>query len=384
MVLRKRLLKITALAVVILLLFQLVSRMLLCTAISTEMHIRGFYKEPENSLDVAVIGCSEVYADYSSPLVYKESGITSYGLCYEGAPGIMYASMIDTFLTRQDPQLFVIEINGFFYDETYMYEEGRIRRWTDNMDRDENWRKVIEEYVAPEDRLSFYVPLIKYHSGWTRWEELLSTWYHRYRMRSFEVSPMKCFGTHTISSTEMVTADVDNHPITDVGLVEFEKLLEHCNEIGLENVLFLWSPHYSPLEDRSRDEIVRMINEHGYDLLNCDEKLDDIGIDPDTDYYNSEHLNVFGNEKFSKYIADYIMDNYHIDTDHPEEIDRQWQECVEYTEDKFTILKECTLQSEDVAYSEYSNFDNDMKDFIRNFKEKLGLTETHDDLGGDG
>ena len=380
MVLRKRILKITAFMIVAMLLFMLVSRMLLCTAISTEMHIRGFYKEPENSLDVGVIGCSEVYADYSSPLVYDECGITSYGLAYEGAPGIMYSSMIDTFLERQDPQLLVVEINGFFYDETYMYEEGRIRRWTDNMDRGKIWKKTVDENVAPEDRMSFYMPIIKYHSGWTRWEELLSTWYHRARMRTFEVSPMKCFGTHTVSSTEIVTADVENHPITDVGLEEFEKLLEHCNDEGIENILFLWAPHYVPLEDRSRDEIARMISEHGYDFLNCDEKLDEIGIDPDTDYYNSEHLNIFGNEKFSKYMAHYMMDNYSIKTTHTEEVDKLWEECVEYSVDKYAILKERTLQNEDLVYSEYSNYDDKMRQFIENFKKTFHLTESHDDI----
>ncbi|MBP3268501.1 MAG: hypothetical protein J6M07_09335, partial [Ruminococcus sp.] len=171
-----------------------------------------------------------------------------------------------------------------------------------------------------------------------------------------------------------------NHPITDVGLEEFEKLLEHCNDEGIENILFLWAPHYVPLEDRSRDEIARMISEHGYDFLNCDEKLDEIGIDPDTDYYNSEHLNIFGNEKFSKYMAHYMMDNYSIKTTHTEEVDKLWEECVEYSVDKYAILKERTLQNEDLVYSEYSNYDDKMRQFIENFKKTFHLTESHDDI----
>ena len=66
----KRAVKLSALGIVMLLLFVLLSWVMQYTAISSETHVRNFYREPENSLDVAMIGCSEAYADFSPPIAY--------------------------------------------------------------------------------------------------------------------------------------------------------------------------------------------------------------------------------------------------------------------------------------------------------------------------
>ena len=42
--------------------------------------IEGFYKEPKNTIDVMMIGASEVYADYSATEAWKNYGYTSYSL----------------------------------------------------------------------------------------------------------------------------------------------------------------------------------------------------------------------------------------------------------------------------------------------------------------
>ena len=46
--------------------------------------IEGFYKEPKNTIDVMMIGASEVYADYSATEAWKNYGYTSYSLGVSG------------------------------------------------------------------------------------------------------------------------------------------------------------------------------------------------------------------------------------------------------------------------------------------------------------
>lgn len=48
--------------------------------------IEGFYKEPKDSIDVMMIGASEVYADYSATEAWKNYGYTSYSLGYPERP----------------------------------------------------------------------------------------------------------------------------------------------------------------------------------------------------------------------------------------------------------------------------------------------------------
>ena len=51
-----------------------------------QRHIRGFYLEPKNSLDVVLIGASELYTGYCAPRAWKTCGFTSYPLSVSSAP----------------------------------------------------------------------------------------------------------------------------------------------------------------------------------------------------------------------------------------------------------------------------------------------------------
>jgi len=80
--------------------------------------VRGFYSEPPHSLDVVVLGASEVYSGFSSAYAYDYSGLTSYIYSYGSNPGTLYLSQLREILARQNPQLIVIEINGFLQGAT--------------------------------------------------------------------------------------------------------------------------------------------------------------------------------------------------------------------------------------------------------------------------
>ena len=40
-------------------------------------HVHGFFLEPEDSLDVVLIGASQLYTGYSAPLAWQDYGFTS-------------------------------------------------------------------------------------------------------------------------------------------------------------------------------------------------------------------------------------------------------------------------------------------------------------------
>jgi len=53
------------------------------------------------------------------------------------------------------------------------------------------------------------------------------------------------------------------------------------------------------------------------------------------------------------------MENYDISTEHTEEINKLWDDCADYTEEAFSILKERTLANEDKVYSEFNDLSED-------------------------
>ena len=107
------------------------------------MHIRGFFLEPENSLDVALIGASELYTGFCSPMAWDMYGFTSYSLCYAGMLSTHYRPAVEEVLTRQNPKLFVIEINGFTCDDKYHDDLTKAHTFLDNIPRDSLRNKFI-------------------------------------------------------------------------------------------------------------------------------------------------------------------------------------------------------------------------------------------------
>ena len=68
--------KIPAFAIVLLLLMQIVSKAFIAIDSSDIENIYGFYSEPKNSLDMVMIGPSEVYTGYAPALAWEEYGLS--------------------------------------------------------------------------------------------------------------------------------------------------------------------------------------------------------------------------------------------------------------------------------------------------------------------
>ena len=76
----KRVFKLTAVGLAMMILYIFFADLMKFNNTNSELHVRNFYREPENTIDVGLIGASEMYADYSAPLAYQKYGFTSYNL----------------------------------------------------------------------------------------------------------------------------------------------------------------------------------------------------------------------------------------------------------------------------------------------------------------
>lgn len=352
---KKRAIKLAALGLVMFLIYMGLAFLLKRTSVPCEFHIRGFYREPEDTLDVALIGASELYADYSAPLAYRDYGFTSYNLCYESAPGCLYDSMLKEFLKTQDPQLVVFEVNGFFYNEERSHKEAGLRNWLDNVDHSEQWKSDIEEYVPEEERINYYFSFLKYHANWARPEGGIARLRKYAFMYKEDVSLMKSFGARTTSNSHVQPHRKKPVALTDYGRESLEELIACCKENGLENVLFIRTPHKQPLSEKTAKDLEEVITAAGYDFMNFDPLSDEMDITTERDYYNDDHLNVIGSRKFTSELGRYITEHYDLSTDHDSGTAARWEKCADYTENAFQVLEQRTLENEDILYNEFTD-----------------------------
>ena len=167
--------------------------------------------------------------------------------------------------------------------------------------------QAIDECVQG-DRLSYYVPLLKYHDNWRKPDLIRNSLSLQQQARDAGYSYTKPFLSISMFLTETDEIPVRQQSLDDFNEQSLRTFCETAKARGIKNVLFARFPHRTVIEnyDAVFAELEAVVHEYGYDFANFDTQMDAIGLDPLNDFANAEHLNIFGAEKFTPYLADYL------------------------------------------------------------------------------
>ena len=320
---------------------------LLCVANEKDaLGIYGFFKEPEDSLDVVLIGPSTIYTAFYSPLAYEKQGFTSYSLSSSTMTASLYKYAAQMAVEYQHPDLLVFDTWSFCYDA--QYDETSLRKFLDACPDSEIKKSAIREIVPEELRSSFEHPFQKYHSAWTRLGECIQVLRDKIEINRQGYSITKNYATtpDIVENRRRGNKHKDgDYHISEAGFEQLHKLLDYLKTSGVENVLFIRTPEmlfYEP--DDTYKQMVDTIREAGFDFVNLNSAVEDMHVNFDKDFYNTTHFNVFGTEKFTEFLSDYIMNRYGINTQHDEQIRNEWDLCASCDEHVLGRLKELTEQ----------------------------------------
>ena len=317
------------------------SSILLCVANEKDsVGVYGFYKEPKDSLDIILIGPSTVYTAFYSPLAYDEQGLTSYSISTSTMPASLYRYATEIALQDQHPQLLIYDTWGFCEED--QYNETSLRKFLDALPNSEIKERAIRELVPEELQSSFFYPFQKYHSSWERLGELVQVLRDKLDMNRQGYSITKNFATTPYQ--QPYGKPQGTYAPTEEGLVYLQELLDYLKETGIEHVLFIRSPEMAPFESAdSYHTMIDMIREDGYDFLNMNAAAQDMGLDPGQDFYNFTHLNIFGVEKFTSFLAEHVLNRYQLKTEHTDEVVSEWKNCASFNEEIISRLETLTV-----------------------------------------
>ena len=326
-----RFLKITALALPVLLFVLFSQQYLFYYTDHNAERVRRFYQEEENSLDVVFLGASDVFSGFAPALAYDEYGFTSYMYAIDANPGALYKYQLKEVLRTQRPRQIFVEINGFLYDQPV--EEERLSIMTDNIPLSLNKLETIWRFKE-EDKLAGLFPFVVYHGDWEQGGGLLDRLEWRLST-SRHPSLLKGMVTRTtidrrlpeeieISAEQQSAMNLAENALTD--------FLNFCKEEKLDNIVFVRFPHKNADKHKTVvDQIESRVQEYGYALLNLEEKKEDMDLDVLQDYYGSEHLNIYGQRKLTSYLGKYIVEEIGVvPAEQLEENRLHWENCVAY------------------------------------------------------
>ena len=249
-----------------------------------ERYLLHLLSEPEEMVDVAILGDSESYTLVSTYQLWKEAGIASYIGGQSGQwIGESYFSL-KKILKRQSPKVLILETNEFFSrgDASVIKDAA----------------KSAQEFA----RQMF--PILKYHRFWKMEPadpKLQTTIFNGFELRA-AVAPYT--GGVYMHATD------DRTPVTFITRYYLDKIKRLCDAHGTK-LLFVTAP--SPVNHtmQRHNEVQALADALAVPYLDLNLNTEELGIDWNLDTLDGgDHLNYTGCQKATAYLQRYMQTHY--------------------------------------------------------------------------
>lgn len=291
----------------------------------------GFYAEPDHTIDVAMIGSSPVYPYYATPMMWGEYGMAAYPISSNLQRPVAATYMVEEVRKTQEPELYVFEMRMYTArDGDLTNNMAYTRGVTDNMKYSWNRIKTINAMVDDvSERHTYYFDIFKYHSNWKTMvlpEQLKCFRYEKpddqkgYVMTD-EVGPCEAVDTSNIT---------EKQPMPEFQEECLYELLDYLKENDLQ-ALFILSPTVMEEEkQRMYNYMDEIIAGYGYEFLNMNDYYEEIGLDFQTDFSDyGGHTNALGAEKCTRFLGNYLTQNYDLSDKRGQEGYESWDAAYE-------------------------------------------------------
>lgn len=261
---------------------------------------RGFHGEPEDSIDIFMLGNSDGYGGFSPMELWNGYGYTSY-IAAEGSSSVgQVYNMLKEILECQSPKLVILETDCFW-------------NGTDRVGR------VEKNITATWERL---IPLLRYHDRW-KWVKP-EQYFGNVKYSYVTVTKGQLINRDTVPYTggDYMSRNTGSEPIPRSAVPYIDAILDLCEENDMQ-VLFVTIPSANSWNQAKHDAMTEYASDRGVPYIDMNVSENDIGLDWSVDTRDGgNHLNCNGAKKVTDYLAEYISTNYSLE-DHRQDANYQ-------------------------------------------------------------
>lgn len=267
--------------------------------------------EPEDTLDLLVAGDSESYNSVSTMRLWDDKGITTYD-CGQGAqriPETYY--MLKHAFKKQSPKIVILETNTLF--------------------RDIGAVKSTQEILTQTGQ--YYLPVFRYHNLWKTVvdEPEMHTNYKGFVIRE-EVDPYEGKPDYMKKKKKCET-------MPEYVKVYLEKIEELCEKNNAQ-LLLVSMPSPKNWNHKRHAEIQKYADGKGITYLDLNKKVEELGLNWTEDTQDKgDHLNVYGAEKVTSYLGNYLEENYELEDHRNDPMYEAWNQLAEQYKQNLARIK---------------------------------------------
>lgn len=262
----------------------------------------SYLAEEENTVDVLFFGSSISYCGVMPAAIYRENGLASFVMAGPAqTPEVMFCYVRQACRTQR-PGCVVAEITGAFFGRYTDYSQVNVGYMPFGLNR-------IRAGLACEDgmfRLAVF-PIYDFHS------ELLAP-QPAITALTAEDGRMLC-GYTPLDTAEAGLQTADREGLHLPGTDEYERharaleaLVRFCLDEDVPLVCY-FSPAKAQIPAAARETLIQRLRAAGCETVwDFTDAGGDLGVDDETDWYDSLHFNCIGAEKFSAALARRLSD----------------------------------------------------------------------------
>lgn len=309
----------------------------------------GFYAEDKDTIDAIMIGPSSVSPLIASPYIWNEFGITTYPLSTNAQPVAAVKYIIEEAQKTQRDALFIIDTTMFMVETRTLLTEPRIRNVIDNMKYSLTRFRAINELVENRaERLDYYFDISKYHSVILGEEGLKLD-----DIKYFDFENENIYKGYLFVDAVKIFEPIDVSHVIEMQAIpasaeeELIALMDYCSQNEVQ-VQFFCNPYILTDSQKMKNNYIeKLVNEHGYGFWDFNDLYEEMGIDFGKDFYNENHVNVYGAEKFSKILGEYLVETYGFNDKRNDEDYTSWNESYTAWSEQAEITKQKTDENLD-------------------------------------
>lgn len=294
------------------------------------LHIVGRRQE---NVDMVYIGGSAAFIYWQPLNAYHNHGLTSYLYACNTLPAEAIKPLIMESESIQPTPLYVIDARTFLYWSS-MRDDAPLHKVADGLDvfSPNRWRMISTYLRLRTDRRetddpvsSLYFAIGKYHTNLDNlvvpasWESMFNS--YRQPAKGWERTL-----DYVYLDRPQGYETTQTQPLPEGAEWLLTDLLKYCRQKDL-NVLFVVCPYVISKEQTAQYNGMRkLIASYGYDLLNMnsDAYYRQMGLDFTTDFYDVNHVNAFGAEKYTDFLANRLMERYGLPDRRGDPAFRSW------------------------------------------------------------
>lgn len=260
----------------------------------------SYLQEETNSVDLLILGSSRAYCDLIPAEIYQKTGVSSYCMCGPSQTASLTYYYLRECLRTQTPKYVFVEASGLWYGKNEEHSKTNVVYMPGSLNR-------VLAGAACEDGildLALY-PLQEFHVRI----------YSEDRDSAPEQDGVMLCGYTPLAVAKPQAERGLRIPNVQPGnenylynLDYFRRMAELCQSKGIQCVFFITPTMLDYTEAQTERMLADLRALPCRAVEDWTDLIDEIGIDSETDWYDSIHFNQRGAEKFSDFFSDYLLD----------------------------------------------------------------------------